>query len=33
MPEHLHLLIGEPERPKLSVAIQMLKQITSQKRM
>jgi putative transposase len=31
MPEHVHLLIGEPERAKLSVAIQMLKQITSQK--
>ncbi len=31
MPEHVHLLIGEPERSKLSVAIQMLKQITSQK--
>jgi REP element-mobilizing transposase RayT len=29
MPEHVHLLI-EPERSKLSVAIQMLKQITSQ---
>jgi len=31
MPEHVHLLISEPERSKLSVAIQMLKQITSQK--
>jgi REP element-mobilizing transposase RayT len=31
MPEHVHLLIGEPEGSKLSVAIQMLKQITSQK--
>ena len=31
MPEHVHLLIGEPERSKLSMAIQMLKQITSQK--
>ena len=30
MPEHVHLLISEPERSK-SVAIQMLKQITSQK--
>src|SRR5215467_12942183 len=30
MPEHVHLLISEPERSKLSVAIQMLKQITSQ---
>jgi len=29
MPEHVHLLISEPERSKLSVAIQMLKQITS----
>jgi len=26
MPEHVHLLISEPERGKLSVAIQMLKQ-------
>ena len=31
MPEHVHLLISEPQRAKLSVAIQMLKQITSQK--
>ena len=31
MPEHLHLLISEPERKKLSIVIQMLKQITSQK--
>lgn len=31
MPEHVHLLISEPERSTLSVAIQMLKQITSQK--
>ncbi len=31
MPEHVHLLIGEPERGKLSLVIQMLKQITSQK--
>ena len=30
MPEHIHLLISEPERSKLSVVIQMLKQITSQ---
>jgi putative transposase len=29
MPEHVHLLITEPERGELSVAIQMLKQITS----
>ena len=31
MPEHVHLLISEPERSKLSVVIQMLKQVTSQK--
>jgi putative transposase len=31
MPEHVHLLIGEPERSGLAVAIQMLKQITAQK--
>jgi len=31
MPDHVHLLISEPERSKLSVVIQMLKQITSQK--
>jgi putative transposase len=31
MPEHVHLLVSEPERGKLSVAIQMLKQITSHK--
>ena len=31
MPEHVHLLIGEPERMSLAVAIQMLKQITSHK--
>ena len=29
MPEHVHLLISEPERGQLSVAVQMLKQITS----
>ena len=29
MPEHVHLLISEPERNQLSVVIQMLKQITS----
>jgi hypothetical protein len=29
MPEHVHLLISEPERSQLSVVIQMLKQITS----
>ena len=27
MPEHVHLLISEPERSTLSVAIQMLKQM------
>jgi putative transposase len=31
MPEHVHLLINEPERSNLSVVIQMLKQITSRK--
>jgi putative transposase len=31
MPEHVHLLISEPERGQLSVVIQMLKQITSGK--
>ena len=31
MPEHIHLLISEPERTELAVAIQMLKQITSRK--
>jgi putative transposase len=31
MPEHVHLLISEPERSKLAIVIQMLKQITSQK--
>ena len=31
MPEHVHLLISEPERAKLAVAIQMLKQISSRK--
>jgi putative transposase len=30
MPEHIHLLVSEPERSTLAVAIQMLKQITSQ---
>ena len=29
MPEHVHLLVSEPERKQLSVAIQMLKQIVS----
>lgn len=31
MPEHVHLLISEPERKTLSIVIQMLKQITSRK--
>jgi putative transposase len=31
MPEHVHLLMSEPERSQLSVVIQMLKQITSHK--
>jgi putative transposase len=31
MPEHVHLLVSEPERNTLSVAIQMLKQIISRK--
>jgi putative transposase len=29
MPEHVHLLISEPERASLSLALQMLKQITA----
>ncbi|HKD84476.1 MAG TPA: transposase [Terriglobales bacterium] len=31
MPEHVHLLVSEPERSSLRVALQMLKQIVSQK--
>jgi REP element-mobilizing transposase RayT len=31
MPEHVHLLLSEPERSNLAVVIQMLKQITSRK--
>jgi len=31
MPEHVHLLMSEPERGELSVVMQMLKQITSRK--
>ncbi len=31
MPEHVHLLLSEPERRNLAVALQMLKQITAQK--
>jgi REP-associated tyrosine transposase len=29
MPEHVHLLVSEPERAKLATALQMLKQIAS----
>jgi putative transposase len=31
MPEHVHLLVGEPTRSSLSVALQVLKQQTSRK--
>ena len=31
MPEHVHLLLSEPERGSLAVALQMLKQIVSRK--
>ena len=31
VPEHVHLLLSEPERSNLAVALQMLKQIVSQK--
>jgi putative transposase len=31
MPEHVHLLVSEPERSSLAVAMQMLKQIVAQK--
>jgi putative transposase len=31
MPEHVHLLISEPESAELSLVLQMLKQITSRK--
>jgi putative transposase len=31
MPEHVHLLISEPERSNLAVALQMLKQMVSRK--
>jgi putative transposase len=31
MPEHVHLLISEPEHSELSTLIRMLKQITSRK--
>ena len=31
MPEHVHLLVGEPSRSSLSIALQVLKQQTSRK--
>jgi putative transposase len=31
MPEHVHLLVSEPERSSLAVALQMLKQVSSRK--
>ena len=31
MPEHVHLLVSEPERSCLAVAMQMLKQLVSRK--
>ena len=31
MPEHVHLLVSEPERADLAIAVQMLKQITSRR--
>jgi putative transposase len=31
MPEHVHMLLSEPERSSLRVVLQMLKQITAQK--
>ncbi len=31
MPEHVHLLLSEPERSNLATALQMLKQITARK--
>jgi putative transposase len=31
MPEHVHLLVSEPERTKLSTAMQMLKQLVSRR--
>jgi REP-associated tyrosine transposase len=31
MPEHVHLLVSEPERSSLAVSVQMLKQIVAQK--
>ena len=32
MPEHLHLLVSEPERKNLALALQMLKQMVSRNR-
>lgn len=32
MPEHVHLLVSEPERNNLALALQMLKQIVSRNR-
>jgi REP element-mobilizing transposase RayT len=29
MPEHVHLLVSEPDRSKLAVALQMLKQVSA----
>jgi putative transposase len=31
MPEHVHMLLSEPERSSLAVALQMLKQVSSRK--
>jgi putative transposase len=31
MPEHVHLLVSEPERSNLAVVLQMLKQVSSRK--
>src|SRR5579864_1911089 len=31
MPEHVHLLVSEPERSQLSVAVQMLKQMVARR--
>jgi putative transposase len=31
MPEHVHLLVSEPERGSLALALQMLKQVVSRK--
>jgi len=32
MPEHVHLLVGEPERKNLALGLQMLKQMVSRNR-